>query len=94
MLQRSARRQYTSILGVLLYSLLPCCLDRYRKGDEQARAYMVQQWQLFDARAITAQAKAQHLNFFTDQIHFIPLVYEEFNTLLLNLLCDERNEFV
>jgi hypothetical protein len=54
---------------------------------------MAQPWQLYDARAITAQAKAQHLNLFSDQIHFIPLVYEEFNTLLLNLLCNERSEF-
>ena len=54
---------------------------------------MVHPWQLHDTRAITAQAKAQHLNLFTDHIHFIPLMYEEFNTLLLNLLCDERNEF-
>jgi hypothetical protein len=53
----------------------------------------VQPWQLFDVRAITAQAKSQHLNLFADTIHFIPIVYEELNTLLLNTVCDQRNEF-
>ena len=54
---------------------------------------MVQPWQLYDVRAITAQGKAQHMNLFADKIHFSPVVYEEFNTLLLNMLCDDRNEF-
>lgn len=66
---------------------------RFEKGDKEARKYLAQPWQLFDARAITAQAVSQHLNLFADKIHFIPIVYEEINTLLLNTLCDERNDF-
>ena len=26
-------------------------------------------------------------------MHFIPIVYEELNAVLLNMLCDERNGF-
>jgi hypothetical protein len=67
---------------------------RFGKGDQEARKYLIQPWQLFDVRAITAEAKSQHLHLFADKIHFIPIVYEEVNTLLLNTLCDVDNEFV
>lgn len=50
-------------------------------------------WELLDVRAITAQAKAQSLNLIWDPVHFLPVVYEEFNTVLLNVLCNDRNEF-
>jgi hypothetical protein len=69
-------------------------ISRFEKGDKEARKYLVQPWQLFDVRAITAQAKLQRLNLSADKIHFIPIVYEELNTLLLNTLCDEQNKFV
>lgn len=71
--------------------ICPNC--RFQKGDQEARKYLVQPWQLFDVRAITAQAKKLRLNLFADKIHSIPVVYEEVNTLLLTLLCNERNEF-
>ena len=66
---------------------------RLGKGDEEVRTYVVHPWQLFDVRAITARAKEQHLHLFADNVHFLPVVYEEFNTLLLNLLCDEGYQF-
>lgn len=59
----------------------------------ESRKYLLPPWQLFDARAITAQANKQHLNLFWNQLHFIPIVYEELNTVLLNTLCDESNDF-
>ena len=40
------------------------------------------------------QALEQHLNFYSfDAIHFAPLMYQEFNDFLLNILCDEHLNF-
>ncbi len=75
----------------LITSFLPGC--RFERGDRESRKYLVPPWKMFDARAITAQAARQHLKFFWNPMHFIPIVYEELNTVLLNMLCDERHGF-
>ncbi len=50
-------------------------------------------WTLYDVRSITEAASRQGLDFMTDNLHFIPLMYEQFNDLLLNLLCDQDNQW-
>lgn len=47
-----------------------------------------------DAHAITEAAKDQRLRLSYDVMHFLPVVYEQLNDMLLNMLCDERNHWV
>ncbi|KAK9845627.1 hypothetical protein WJX84_001488 [Apatococcus fuscideae] len=48
-------------------------------------------WTLYDVRSITEAAAHQGLDFMTDNLHFIPLMYEQFNDLLLNMVCNLDN---
>lgn len=48
-------------------------------------------WTLYDVRSITEAAAHQGLDFMTDNLHFIPLMYEQFNDLLLNMVCSLDN---
>jgi hypothetical protein len=73
--------------------MVGCLQRRCGEGDRESREYLIPPWQLFDARAITAQALAQRLNLTWNPLHFIPIVYEELNAVLLNTLCKESNEF-
>ena len=76
------------------YSICPSVDHcRHEAGDKETQKYLLPPWRLFQARAITAQAKAQRLNVFWNRLHFIPTVYEELNTVLLNTLCDEDDQF-
>ncbi len=50
--------------------------------------------QVLDAHAITESAKDQRLRLQWDVMHFLPIVYEQMNDLLLNTLCDERGKWV
>ena len=49
--------------------------------------------QVLDAHAITESAKEQRLRLQWDVMHFLPIVYEQMNDLLLNMLCDERGKW-
>ena len=51
-------------------------------------------WEVYDVRAVTMAALEQKLSFYWDNAHFIPVVYEQFNDLLLNMLCDEHLQWV
>ena len=52
-------------------------------------------WGVLDVRALTESAIRQGLNFYSfDQVHFHAIVYEQFNDLLLNMLCSGRGRFV
>lgn len=50
-------------------------------------------WSVYDVRSITEAAIRQGLDFMTDNLHFIPLMYEQFNDLLLNLVCNPDNSW-
>ncbi len=56
--------------------------------EAEARQALVPPWRLYDVGAITERAKAQNLNLHWDNVHYVPLVYEQLNDLLLNQLCD------
>ncbi len=49
--------------------------------------------QVMDVHAITEAAKDQRLRLQWDVMHFLPVVYEQMNDLLLNMLCDEHNRW-
>ena len=44
-------------------------------------------WGVVDAFAITESAKLQNLHLSFDGLHFLPVVYEQMNDLLLNMVC-------
>jgi hypothetical protein len=45
--------------------------------------------QVLDVRGLVSDAERQGLEFkwSSDSVHFLPVVYEQMNDLLLNLLC-------
>ena len=52
-------------------------------------------WGMLDVRALTRTAMDQGLNFYSfDALHFHAAMYEQFNDLLLNMLCDPAGAFV
>lgn len=51
-------------------------------------------WGLLDVRGMTTNAMRQGLDFYSfDQVHFHPVMYEQFNDLLLNMLCNRHGIF-
>ena len=48
-----------------------------------------ERWRVLDVRSIAKAALMQNLNFYWDSLHFLPVMYEQFNDLLLHTLCDE-----
>lgn len=58
--------------------------------EEDAReiAKASQLWKVLDIRAIAGAALKQKLDIYVDKSHFIPVVYEQFNDLLLNHICE------
>ncbi|KAK9818812.1 hypothetical protein WJX74_004498 [Apatococcus lobatus] len=48
-------------------------------------------WTVYNVRSISEAAIRQGLDFMTDNLHFIPLIYEQFNDLLLNMMCNTDN---
>ena len=55
----------------------------------------VKPWGILDVRSMTKNAIRQGLDFYSfDQVHFHAVMYEQFNELLLNVLCDKRGAFV
>ena len=48
-----------------------------------------ERWKVLDVRGIAKASVAQHLNLYWDNMHFLPVMYEQFNDLLLHTLCDE-----
>lgn len=45
-------------------------------------------WQVLDVRSIAkASLNPQRLSFFWDGLHYLPVMYEQFNDLLLHMLC-------
>lgn len=54
----------------------------------------VKPWGIVDVRTLTTAAIKQGLTFYSfDEIHFYATMYEQFNELLLNVLCDVNNTF-
>lgn len=52
-------------------------------------------WEVLDVRALTKTAIRQGLNFYSfDQVHFHPAMYEQFNDLLLNMMCNKHGAFI
>lgn len=62
--------------------------------EAEARQQVAAPWHVYDARAMTEAALRQHLSLMWDEMHFIPVMYEEQNNLLLNMLCDEEGQLV
>lgn len=48
--------------------------------------------QVVDVRAIVHAAEEQHLSFRRDGVHFVQIMYEQFNDLMLTQLCPQNNE--
>ena len=46
-----------------------------------------ERWQVLDVRSIAKAALTQNLNLYWDDLHFLPVMYEQFNDLLLHTLC-------
>ncbi len=44
-------------------------------------------WGVLDTYAVTESAKMQNLHLSFDGLHFLPVVYEQMNDLLLNMIC-------
>ena len=44
-------------------------------------------WQVLDVRSIAKAALTQKLNLYWDSLHFVPVMYEHFNDLLLHKVC-------
>ena len=45
-------------------------------------------WQVLDRRSIAKASLNQSLDLYWDPVHFLPVMYEQFNDLLLHTLCD------
>ena len=71
--------------------------DRVSANDEpteaEAKAAMAPPWRLYDVGAVSEAAKAQGLALNWDNVHYVPLMYEQMNDLLLNMLCDAQLAF-
>ena len=53
-----------------------------------------QNWEVSDTRPITSAVERQfpsHLKW--DNVHYLPVVYEQMNDLLLNMMCDSNNHW-
>lgn len=50
-------------------------------------AALVKGWEIMDIGPMSVAAKQQGLNMWVDKFHFLPLVYQNFNDVMLNLLC-------
>jgi hypothetical protein len=55
---------------------------------------MCPKWEVLDAYELTAAAARQGLDLYEDFVHFVPLVYEQINDVLLNALCDADGHWV
>lgn len=50
-------------------------------------------WGVLDTFAVTESAKMQNLHLSFDGLHFLPVVYEQMNDLLLNMVCDSDSSW-
>lgn len=67
------------------------CQDKI--SDVAVRVGKEEGWTIFDARSVTEASNKQNLGFYWDMHHFLPLVYDQLNDVLLNMACTEDLKF-
>lgn len=62
------------------------------RADRGAKLHAPPHFGVYDVRALTRQLQRQHLKLNWDELHYLCVVYEQMNDVLLNMLCDEEEE--
>lgn len=62
--------------------------------DQGAQLYGRPLFEVHDVRALSRQSLKQHMLLFWDSKHYLCVMYEQMNDVLLNTLCDNDLNFV